>query len=241
VWLGVLGCLVVGLYATRPRWVPYLEQVQVAWKQERLMRELHPPTKPAYSDDPLLVPGLLEQPGYVEDPWVNVFGFQPGDAHEYEWPPAVLWDDPDSLPAVGGAVNIPSLFRHGRTSPNGTVYLSAIGAYTWADTGGQRIVYLGHRTVTLIPWRSPGSLPSEVSAEGVRLLLGREQRLTLYHGQPDPADASHFTIAYLLDGQAGTIDGYVRDDGTIRLTVRDGALQARQPRWAAPPLPGNSN
>jgi hypothetical protein len=45
--------------------------------------------------------------------------------------------------------------------------------------------------------------------------------LRFYAGQPDPDDASHFTIAYVLDGRAGTIDGWLRNDGP-ELRPREG-------------------
>jgi hypothetical protein len=45
--------------------------------------------------------------------------------------------------------------------------------------------------------------------------------LRIYAGQPDPEDASHFTIAYALDGHPGTIDGWVRNNG-MELRPREG-------------------
>ena len=48
-------------------------------------------------------------------------------------------------------------------------------------------------------------------------------RLRFYAGQPDPNDSSHFTIAYQLDGRAGTIDGWMRNEG-LELKPREGAL-----------------
>jgi hypothetical protein len=47
-------------------------------------------------------------------------------------------------------------------------------------------------------------------------------RLRFYAGQPDPADPSHFTIAYQFDGKPGTIDGRVRDSRLV-LRPREGA------------------
>ncbi len=44
----------------------------------------------------------------------------------------------------------------------------------------------------------------------------------LYDGQPDPADESAFTIDYDLNGQRGTIDGKLGDDGAVTLTPRAG-------------------
>lgn len=49
--------------------------------------------------------------------------------------------------------------------------------------------------------------------------------VTLYAGQPDPADESHFTIAYESQGQKGTIDGWLMHDETVKLEVRDGPLR----------------
>ena len=46
-------------------------------------------------------------------------------------------------------------------------------------------------------------------------------RLRLFAGQPDPADPSHFTIGYDLDGRPGVIDGWLRDEG-IELRPREG-------------------
>ena len=49
-------------------------------------------------------------------------------------------------------------------------------------------------------------------------------KLRLFAGQPDPADGSHFTIAYELGGRPGTIDGFLRDDDTIHLVPREGKV-----------------
>ena len=45
--------------------------------------------------------------------------------------------------------------------------------------------------------------------------------LRVFAGQPDPADPSHFTIPYRLDGQDGVIDGWLKDNG-IELRPRAG-------------------
>jgi hypothetical protein len=58
------------------------------------------------------------------------------------------------------------------------------------------------------------------AAPPVSIEYGR--KLRIFAGQADPADGSHFTIPYQLDGNAGTIDGRVRDDGIV-LRPREGA------------------
>jgi hypothetical protein len=54
--------------------------------------------------------------------------------------------------------------------------------------------------------------------------LGEGRRATVFNGQPDPADGSHFTVGYEVDGRRGTIDGWLTDDplARVQLTVRGG-------------------
>jgi hypothetical protein len=49
--------------------------------------------------------------------------------------------------------------------------------------------------------------------------------LRIFAGQPDPADTSHLTIKYDLDGHAGTIDGWMRFGDNLQLLIRDGPLR----------------
>ncbi|HEV2294202.1 MAG TPA: hypothetical protein VGR35_10115 [Tepidisphaeraceae bacterium] len=51
-------------------------------------------------------------------------------------------------------------------------------------------------------------------------------KLQYYAGQSDPADRSHFTIEYAINGERGTIDGWLRMDDTVDLVVRDGPAVA---------------
>lgn len=46
--------------------------------------------------------------------------------------------------------------------------------------------------------------------------------LRLFAGQPDPLDPTHFTIPYDLGGDPGTIDGWLQNDDSIKLLLRDG-------------------
>jgi hypothetical protein len=65
-------------------------------------------------------------------------------------------------------------------------------------------------------------------------------RLRLVAGQPDPADAAHFTIPYQLDGKDGVIDGWLRDEGVVlRPRAGKAAVENGEPAWdlAAPGAP----
>jgi hypothetical protein len=71
--------------------------------------------------------------------------------------------------------------------------------------------------------------PSKVPDEPGHMRVDRRDVLRIYAGQPDPADASHFTIAYTLDGTPGTIDGRLLDNDRVDLKPRTGAVVGE--RW----------
>jgi hypothetical protein len=51
-------------------------------------------------------------------------------------------------------------------------------------------------------------------------LLNIDDADTLGDGQPDPTDASHFTIACQRHGESKIIDGWMMPDDTIKLELR---------------------
>ena len=53
-----------------------------------------------------------------------------------------------------------------------------------------------------------------------------------YAGQHDPADPAHFTFDYDHDGRRGTIDGRLKDDGSVELKPDVGIVTGKQ--WAVP-------
>jgi hypothetical protein len=50
------------------------------------------------------------------------------------------------------------------------------------------------------------------------------QVFRVFAGQPDPRNASHFTIGYEVDGKPGTIDGWLLKDLTVVLEPREGRI-----------------
>jgi len=56
------------------------------------------------------------------------------------------------------------------------------------------------------------------------LTIQYHDQLRVYAAQPDPADASHFTMAYDLDGKPGVIDGWLKPDGSVVLKPPVGKL-----------------
>lgn len=64
--------------------------------------------------------------------------------------------------------------------------------------------------------------PSKSPSQPGTLAYKPAEQLRVFAGQADPQDASHFTIRYELDGIAGTIDGWLRADGSVALEPRAG-------------------
>ena len=78
---------------------------------------------------------------------------------------------------------------------------------------------------------SPG-WTSDDEILGHQFWPGVEDRsLRFYAGQADPSDPSHFTIAYEMTGGRGTLDVWLRDEGSsaiVELKVRDGPAAGTQ-------------
>jgi hypothetical protein len=65
---------------------------------------------------------------------------------------------------------------------------------------------------------------------GAPLPLGKNVRV--FVGRSDPANLSHFTIPFEIDGRAGTIDGWLQENDDVLLEVRPSATT--QPLPASP-------
>ena len=50
-------------------------------------------------------------------------------------------------------------------------------------------------------------------------------------GRHDPNDPTHLTIGYTLQGQRGTINGWLQNNETIRFKVRDGPAAGATSPW----------
>lgn len=146
----------------------------------------------------------------------------------------------------GGFANSPDLpvvFLHERTSPAGKRRLVVVHLL-WrqnlgAQSGGGVTVFTERRLLaTALEPASLDAPPTRDVYETLNLhlaeddtarLSGRQEprsvrdgaNMTVFAGQADPNDASHFTIAYQLGDAGGMIDGWLHDDG-IQLKPREG-------------------
>lgn len=71
-------------------------------------------------------------------------------------------------------------------------------------------------------WKIPWHWVPAADGKPPEIRLDPKDQFRFYAGQPDSADPSHFTIDYDLDGKRGTIDGRLKDDGTVSLEPREG-------------------
>ena len=66
------------------------------------------------------------------------------------------------------------------------------------------------------------------TAQSVWLTFGAwpkpETPVRFFVGQPDPSDASRFTIEYAFGDAAGALVGQLQDNGTVSLVPKDGPL-----------------
>ena len=75
---------------------------------------------------------------------------------------------------------------------------------------------------TLFKPASPAVMTGAFAMNRLELFAAPGDRLRVMEGRPDPADTSHFTIDYVHNGVAGTIDGWLNDDDTVTFGPRAG-------------------
>lgn len=67
--------------------------------------------------------------------------------------------------------------------------------------------------------RQPAEMHINIFANNMR--FDAKSSLTIYQGDRDPADSSHFTAPYEMDGRKGVIDGWITGDNTVVLEDRN--------------------
>ena len=164
-------------------------------------------------------------------------GYQPGPANEqsvFLVPPA--WSKFYGLLSPPGFRSMGTAFLHERRTPRGRTLLVAVDYL--GDTFQESDLLplnVSEFQVRAFEPGGPFSLPVEVQTDRFPILLptssGLQGPLRLRAGQPDPNDATHFTIAWeLVDDPrtGGVIDGWVRDRGVVL-----------EPRELTPPPPSS--
>jgi hypothetical protein len=120
--------------------------------------------------------------------------------------------------ALGG--NIQSwgtLFLHELRTPAGERRLIGIDVVGWSR-GGPVVLFTRVRNYSPA---APMRLPKlERAIDPAVKLSDAEGILRIFPGQPDSADASHFTINFTISNRPGVIDGWLKIDGSVLLEPR---------------------
>jgi hypothetical protein len=114
------------------------------------------------------------------------------------------------------------VFCHQRISPSGHVRLLTVEYPNREDLGDELARELIPYVYANASWNDNSPLPRRgwgIAWSGIAL----RGPTRIFAGQPDPADASHFTIEYEWpDGIHGILDGYLRDDDNFDIRIRPG-------------------
>ena len=216
--------LLLGGVAAVMRWGPPLaERLTFIGSQSASMSLRMRADQVAYTEEPAAVARLAG--GWPFGPgWATLSGAgSPTPIAYYSLPQPVV--DLGMSPLANLGSTLGTVFAHARRTPAGREVLVIVGTDHYR-------AYLASG-----PQRDGGMLLAQVmTSAGLRAGPAVHRTtwsppeppawgsLTLYGGQPDPAEPSSFSIAYALPTGGCTSEARVRDDLTVALSVRDGPL-----------------
>jgi hypothetical protein len=249
-WLGrgiVLALAIVGTWAGW-RWGPYAwKQGRILYWQHQCMTYTAGPEVVAYEEEPGAAAKLLAGGSeYVATPngqWSpggsTIVGVASGTvfmpscwshfATANGWQPS--WNVGSIIltptPVLAGAGPVPwaIIFLHKRTSPSGHTRLICMRYGPCSDLFNPGFIedfdYVAGviipATMSDPPWPVIRNMDIEVKEYASSI----PPKLRIFEGQPDAADASHFTIRYQIWGQEDVVDGYLLDDDSVRISQRN--------------------
>lgn len=141
-----------------------------------------------------------------------------------EFKPSVFYSDADTagfVPGTGGYATQDAgiAFLHERTPPDGPPQLVRvqIGAIQTGKFVFKPLIARRHSAAIARPQPSLG------------IFLAAGDTLTIFAGQPDPADPARFTIDCEINTTRTTIDGHLADADTLHLLPHAGFIDTTQP------------
>jgi len=142
-----------------------------------------------------------------------------------------VWEHVSDYAGLVHGLDAP-LFLHSRNRPDGVERLVAVRpvptaryAFTSPTQSGPKWE-LKSQPLTFLANTGGSTQPlSCVGSTGVPLVYTSDDRVTIFAGQADASNASHFTIGYSINGHHGTLEGWLQNDDSIRLAARDGPLK----------------
>ena len=211
-WLAILLMLAASAFAARHWLANTWRQLHYSFRWERCLRAALPPEKVVYDEQPERAKRLLHQPDFHTQTRILFDkGWYPTPPRSWHAP--ACYDAPVLFAeAFKASTHTGVIFVQGRTSPRGVnrLVIGRCGATAFGPGG--HVVYVIARAYAKGTPQSGAvyGVGSDLATLSIRLLSGDEY-LRLYAGQADPADKSHFTIRYDINGAEGIIDGWLRD------------------------------
>ena len=204
----VIGAMVVITLLRAPRIVNY---VLLLRQQRECLAYVAPPTQVVLETDAVEAKKLLAAgAGYHANAQGTLAYLVPPQWLAYH------------TPIGGGFQTLGTVFLHERTSRNGVRCLVAVDA-NLIPLGPRQVASLGARIIRPgSVFRGPRTGQNVTRGDGAQITFDRDaQRLTIFAGQPDPNDSSHFTIDYELGGTRITLDGWLEDEQTVKIEIRE--------------------
>jgi hypothetical protein len=213
------------------RWGPALAERLVFMRTQAAAMALRmPPGQVAYTEEPAAVARLTGGrpfgPGWAT---LTAAG-SPAPLAYYLCPEPAVGLSQSGQVHLHGTLGV--VFAHARRTPAGRDVLVLVGTDSfrgYLPSGPQR-----HGGMLIAQVMTPAGLRADAAVRRTTWSPPAAPAwgaLTLFAGQPDPADPSRFTIVYALPAGGGTIDGRVGDDLAVaRWRYATAHCSRRRPR-----------
>lgn len=205
----VLGLLIIGAVWVAPKLIAYATMLH---RQRQCLEYAAPATQVVLETGPAEAKTLLTDPRYATNAKGTI---------AYLIPPVWM---AYYTPLGGGFETSGTVFLHERTTRDGTRCLVGVDVNLLPLLNTpRRCASLGaHLIEPGSAFRNPRLGLSMTRGDGSQIMFDpAADRLTIYAGQIDPADASHFTIDYDLNGVRHTLDGWLVDATEVKIEARD--------------------
>jgi hypothetical protein len=228
IWRVALTLLVAVAAIAGINWGPALyRQASYLYWQRQCMKTREPDDRLVFESDPVLAARMVAGDGRYHFPVRTLFERQ-GPPRGWG-PPAYYRPSAFERAAIPHSIGVDGVaFLRGIRPPGETERLAVclIGCGP-TEVDGRYLCVISMSLWALASWKPGSVVTGGRNSSSVLVWVLRGERLRIYAGQLDPADASHVTIPYEINGVRGTIDGRIAASGIPELTIRDGPASKR--------------
>lgn len=198
-------------------------RARLLYWQSKAMRYSPPANLVVYDDDPAPAARRARRDPRFSDSGETTGGYRGGAIRMAR--PWLAFNEIESPP---GRAEAATLFLHERAQgPHAprmvAVELLGMDGPMSPESFAPGSPVIANFSVSVVRPGSAIASPTVIGDRIVRLSVGAHRlkdHFRCFAGQIDPADESHFTIAYQLNGQPAVLDGWLLDDDTVRLQRR---------------------